>query len=549
MNPFQLFKPAAAKASVASPAARKNRERIYAAAEWNRLTADWAPTSSSADAEIVTSLRLLRNRSRQLVRDNEYAKNGLRQIVQNVIGTGVKMAPTIMNARKTLMEDLNDKVHEVFHDWYKCAESAHVAGLMSGAEIERFMMSNVVESGEGFCRFVRKPFGESKIPLSIEVLEADRVMDQWTQAIAPNGNIIRMGVEVDQWFRPKGYWCWPTHPGDWQFATFQPSNFIRIPADDICHLFVIERWPQTRGVPWFHAAMKRLNNMGGYEESEIVAARGNAAIMGFITSPDTPQPDDIEESGKRVDDMEPGQIRHLLPGEDFKAFAPNRPNAQLEPFMRFMLRAVSASLGVSYETLARDYSNTNYSSARASLIEDRDMYRVVQLWFINRFRVRLHREFMSAAVISGQLSIDDFYTNEQKYLKAHYKPRGWVWIDPSKEVAAYTAAVRSGFMTVHDVIDQANSDRNPLDMFKQRRAELDDMAELDLVFDTDPAQVNQKGIAQPNTAPEEEPDKPAEPGEAASQGDSTDDSKPAASAAPAKTTDTKPKAAAKPKAA
>ncbi len=65
------------------------------------------------------------------------------------------------------------------------------------------------------------------------------------------------------------------------------------------------------------------------------------------------------------------------------------------------------------------------------------------------------------------------------------------------------------------------------------------MAELNLVFDTDPAQVNSKGIAQPNTAPEEEVDAPVEAGDDAAQsgdaGGDTDEPAPAKPAAkPAK---------------
>ncbi len=507
MNPFELLKPAPKAAG----------KRMYGAADYSRLTADWAPTSTSADAEIVTSLRVLRNRSRQLVRDNEYALNAVRQIQQNVIGTGIGIQPLVKNQRGNLIDRVNNQIVEAFEPWWKERESIHTAGIMSGPDIERFLVRNIAESGEAFLRIIRKPFGDSKIPLALELVESDRVMDQWTQQVAPNGRLIRMGIEMSEWHRPTAYWLWPVHPGDWQFSTFSASNFIRVPAEDMIHLYVVDRWPQSRGVPWFHATLKRLNNMGGYEESEIIAARGSAAIMGFIQSADLPAPDDVE-SDKRVIDMEPGQIRHLLPGEQFSGFNPARPNANMEPFMRFMLRGVAASIGMSYESLSRDYSQTNYSSARAAQLEDRDMWRVVQHWFIGAFRQRLHREFMQAAVMSGALEIDDYFSNEQKYNRAHFKPRGWTWIDPQKEVNAYLTAVRSGFMTVGDVIAQTGNGRDSADVFKTRRAELDAMAEMDLVFDSDAAQTNQKGIAQKNTAPEEEVDKPAEDGEMAAVG-------------------------------
>jgi lambda family phage portal protein len=529
VNPYELVRPA-------PPAARKSSigKRLYAAADYSRLTSDWAPASSSADAEIVTSLRVLRNRSRQLVRDNEYAQNGIRQIQQNVIGTGIGMQALVKNRSGKLVGPVNDAIEEAWGDWWTDASSVHTAGIMTGAEIERFVMGNLVESGEAFVRIVRKPFGDSTIPLCLEVVESDVIMDQWTQQTAPNGKLIRMGIEMDDWHRPTAYWCWPVHPGDWQFSTFSPSAFIRVPADEIIHIFIIERWPQSRGVPWFHACMNRLNNMGGYEQAEIVAARGAAAIMGFVSSPEIQEVDDVED-GKRVDDMEPGQIRHLLPGEEFTGFNPSRPNAGMDPFMRLMIRGVAAGIGMSYETLSRDYSHTNYSSARAAQLEDRDLWKVLQGFFVGRFRKRLHEEFMQAAVLAGEISIADFNTCEKKYCRVHFKPRGWTWIDPTKEVVAYQVAVRSGFMTVGDVIAQTGNGKDAEDVLKSRRDELDSMAELDLVFDTDPAQVNKLGVAQPNTAPEEEVEEPAAAGEQATQsgGAGEGEEEPAAASPPA----------------
>lgn len=489
-------------------AKKSEGQRSYAGAGVGRLTGDWSALNTSADSEIVTSLRLLRARSRELVRDNEYASNAVRIVQNNVIGTGIGMQAQVVNARGKLQDSTNDEIEAAWATWSE-RKICHTAGLLGFADIERLVIGQLVEAGEVLVRKIKRPFGGSKIPFALEIIEADRLMDQFQTARAPNGNSIRMGVEVDEWSRPVAYWLYPHHPGDYQFASFQPSKFLRVPAEEIIHLYVMDRMPQTRGVPWFHATLKRLNNMGGYEEAEIVAARASANIVGFVKSPDASPGDDVQ-AGQRIIDSEPGTFKQLLPGEDFVGFNPSRPNSQMEPFMRFMLRSVAAGIGVSYESLSRDYSQSNYSSSRLALLDDRDLWRVIQGFVIRNFRNEIHRDWLEAAVLCGELAFPDFYSNRKKYEAVRFKPRGWSWIDPTKEVNAYRMAVRAGFMTVSDVIGATGGGVDAEDVFKSRRQELDLMAEMDLVFDTDPAQVNDKGQAQPTAPAQESVDEPAE---------------------------------------
>jgi capsid protein len=102
----------------------------------------------------------------------------------------------------------------------------------------------------------------------------------------------------------------------------------------------------------------------------------------------------------------------------------------------------------------------------------------------------------------GEIKVGgDYFSNSAKYQAVRYKPRGWSWIDPSKEVAAYKMAVRSGFMTVGDVIAQTSPDSDVEDTFKRREEELDMAEGMGLVFDTNPAQVNDKGLEQPGPVP------------------------------------------------
>lgn len=492
-------------------AAKNPPMRMYGGAQVNRLTQDWSAQNTSADSEILTSLRLLRARSRELVRDNAHARNVVRIIQNNVIGTGIGLQAQVSNARGKLIDATNNQIEEAWERWAD-RKTCHTAGLLGLPDILRLAIGQLVEAGEVLIRKVRQPFGGGKIPFALEVLEADRLMDTWQTAQAPNGNAIRMGVEIDQWGRPTAYWLYPTHPGDYQFRTFVPAKFIRVPADEMIHIYLIERWPQTRGVPWFHAVLRKLNDLRGYEEGEIVKARASAAVMGFIQSPEIPAGEETV-NGQRLTDLSPGQIEHLLPGQTFQGFNPSSPNTAMEGFMRHMLRSLAAGVGTSYESLSRDYSQSNYSSSRLALLDDRDLWRVLQGWVIRNCLAEIHREWLAAAVLAGEVKVADYYLNPAKYEKVRFKPRGWSWIDPTKEVNAYKIAVRSGFMTVSDVIAQTGGGQDAEDVFKSRRQELDMMADHDLVYDTDPAQVDLKGTGQANTPAEEGDDAPAKPAE------------------------------------
>lgn len=505
---------AAARAAAADQARRATltqQARAYAGAQVGRLTGDWTALQTSADSEILTSLRLLRARSRELVRDNEYAKQAVRVVKNNVIGVGVGMQAQISNARGKLVDGINNNIEDEWEEWCD-GDNCHTGGLLGLSDIERLVFDELVTAGEVLIRYIDQPFGNSRIPLALEVIEADRLLDNWQAARAPNGNAIRMGVEVDQWGRPVAYWLHPRHPGDYQFTSFVPSKFIRIPAGEIEHLYVIDRWPQTRGEPWMHATLTRLHNMAGYEEAEIVAARASANIVGFIRTPEPTVPDD-HEGGRAVIDTEPGTWQTLLPGEQIDGFNPSRPNDALEPFMRFMLRGFAAGVGVSYESVSRDYSQSNYSSSRLALLDDRDLWRVLQGWYIRRFRWRLHRRWLDAAVLVGAVKAPDYYTNPKKYRRVRFKPRGWSWIDPAKEVAAYKLAVRCGFMSPDEVIAQTANGADIEDVYKTIARSRDLAADLGLVFDTDPALVNEKGQVQtsaPGSEPAADPDAAAE---------------------------------------
>lgn len=477
-------------------------KRIYGGAQFNRLTNDWnASIGTSQDSETRSSLRVLRNRARQLTRDNDWAKNALRAIQNNVVGTGIGMQMQVkmqrQRAGKVLNDTINDAIENAWTQWCK-AQNCHTAGLLNFSDIERLMVSNTAENGEVLVRIVKgTAFGTSPVPMALEVIEADQLMDE-RNGEADNGNIIRMGVEKDEWGRPVAYWFYPQHPGDYLFKTVQLAKYKRVPAEEVIHLYRHERPGQTRGVSWFASSLMRAHQLAGFEEAEVVAARASASIMGFIQTPDGELQDDGVQAGQRVTDFSPGKIEALGPGEQFKEFVPNRPGGNYDPFVRAQLRAMAAGIGVSYETLSKDYSQSNYSSSRLALLDDRDQWRALQSWLIKNFHQRVFEEWLDMAVLSGALDLPGYEINPEQYRAVKWLPRGWSWVDPAKEVAAYKEAVRCGFMTQTEVVAQMGCDIE--EMMMQRKREVEMAAELELVFDTDPAEVDAKGAVHPPPA-------------------------------------------------
>lgn len=465
--------------------------RMYAAAKTSRLTSDWRGDDTSGDAELVSSLRKLRGRSRQLCRDFSYAKRAKRLVVNNVIGpNGIGMQAQVKTNGGSLVKRINDDIEDAWSEWC-AADSCHIGGRLHFVSFERTLMAQIFEAGEVFVRLHFKKVGRSKIPLTLEIIEGERLADDYISiGPAAEGNHIRMGVEMDEYYRPQAYWFRNRHPGDVRWPDHGIATFERVPAAEVIHLALIERWPQTRGEPWLHAAARRLNDMDGYSEAEIVKSRAQANIGGVIETPeDVESFGELQEDGSAEMEMEAGVFKRLNPGEKATMPPATAPNSAFAEFMRAMLREVSAGAGPSYEAISRDYSQSNYSSSRMGILDDRDEYRFIQWFIIRDFRQRLHPIWLQQAMLASRIntiSIENYAANPRKFEAVKYKPRGWTWIDPTTEVDAYIKAIEAGMTTLTDVIAATADGRDIEEILTTREYEITLMREKELVFTTSP---------------------------------------------------------------
>ena len=464
--------------------------RLYGGARQTRTTGGFGGSHTSADSELDASLDRLRSRSRQMVRDSAYAKRAKHVIVNNVIGAGVGLQAQVLGVRGAMNQAVNDAIEGAWREWMR-PENCHTGGALHFHDLEAALFGEVFEAGEVIVRIHTRPFGNSTIPLGLELIEAERLVSNRVGISAINsGNEVRMGVEVDGFGRALAYWIRQRHDNDLRVRMDSLTDRVeRVPADQIIHIKRTVRWPQTRGEPWLHAVVRKLDDLNEYSQLEVTAARGAAAYFATIETPDPADglPDAQEADGSQVMELEALTIQSLNAGEKLSFHAPNRPNAALDAFVRAMLREISAGVGTSYEALSRDYSQTNYSSSRLALIDDRDHYRTLQRWWVRSFREPLHRIWLQQAVISRAIQsipLDAYGVDRARYEASLFKCRGWSWVDPTKEVAAYKEAVRAGFTTTTDVIAATGNGMDIEDVIATRRRELDMFDAADIEVDT-----------------------------------------------------------------
>jgi lambda family phage portal protein len=493
---------------IAGTPARALGARLYGGARSTLGSGYVGASNTSADAELLNSLAVLRSRSRQVVRDSAYAKRAKAVIVNNVVGSGVGLQAQVLNTRDELAKRVNDDIEAAWTEWSR-ADSCHTGGVLHFGDLERAALGEVFEAGEVLLRVHQRPFGSSRVPLALELVEPERLASDIETTAVAAGNELRMGVEVDRFHRPVAYWLRRLHAGDMRSRL---ADYVdkaeRVPADQVFHLKLTTRWPQTRGEPWMHAVVRKIDDLDQYSQHEITAAKASAAYFATIESPEDGQPNPLtteqQADGTQVMDIESLTIQALNPGEKLAFHTPNRPNSAFSEFVRALLREVAAGVGTSYESLSRDYSQSNYSSSRLSLLDDRDGFRALQQWWVRSFREPLHRMWLQQAVLARavpSVPIDAYAVDKARYEAVRFKCRGWSWVDPTKEVNAYKEAIKAGLTTLTDVIAQTANGQDVEDVITTRRRELDMLAEAGIQVDTT---FVPEPVAAPAAAPEDE---------------------------------------------
>jgi lambda family phage portal protein len=461
----------------------------YDAASTKRRLSGWRADRNSINAILTTDGEQLRSRARELVRNNPYAASARESFVANCIGTGIKPSSAIEDA------DLRDDVQQLWSDW---TDEADADGLTDFYGLQALAASAYFEAGECFIRLRQRRESDGlAVPLQLQLIEADQCPLELNR-MADNGNIIRNGIEFDLIGRRVAYWFWRQHPGDRALLPVVLDALpVRVPAEQVIHVFRPVRPGQVRGVPALAPAMLKLWLLDQYDDAELDRKKVAALFAGFIKSPEevfesTPGEDPPEPPAIN---LQPGTMQQLLPGEEVTFSQPADVGGSYEMFEYRNILAACAAMGVPYSIVTGDRRKANYSSERGAVIEYRRRLEQVQhAYFVFQLCRPVWRAWWQAGVISGAIDAPDFLARKREYTRARWITPRFEWVDPYKDQMAEKVAVRAGFKPLSDVIESQGEDAR--DVFKRMHADQQLLDKYGLVLDTDPRLTSAAGLTQ-----------------------------------------------------
>ncbi len=441
----------------------KNMLGAYQGAEGGRLRGSWVASSGSADQDLLRDLPKLRERSRDLVRNDGIASGAIDVIVTNIIGSGIspqsRLDRETLEIDETYAEQLQKQIEKIWKRWAPYADAGQ---RMNFSEIEELSERTRFTNGESIIIPLRLPLSGTRRPYSfaLQSVESDRMA---TPSDKSSDKSIRAGVEVGEYGEPKSYYIRKNHPGDFYYSRsggYTSENFIHYQAltpegdPNVFHLYHIKRPGQTRGEPFFAPVLNLFHDRASYMEAEVVANRVAACFAVFIKKQMSGDlslaRSERNPEGKRVEELSPGLFEYLEPGEDIASFNPNRPGGTFGMFMERILRDISSGLNIPYEILSKDFSKSNYSNTRAALLEARRFFMMQQRFVADKLCQPALIALLEEAYLRGELPILDFYQNRAAYVQTRWIAPGWAWVDPENEVTAARDSINNNLSTLAD---------------------------------------------------------------------------------------------------
>lgn len=431
--------------------------------------------ASGADADLASrDRRKIAFYARDLIRNTPMASRIQDVIAGHVVGDGI--LPKLQLSKSlpaTVTKRLKERSIEMIEQHCDTVDIDR-NGLLNLYGLQTLAMNAIVDSGEVLIRKHRRLDKGLKIPLQIEVLEPDYI-DETRFGTTADGHQIREGIEYDLAGDRVAYWLYTSHPGgEWRPGT-NPMQSERVPADEILHVFRVDRPGQSRGISWLTKVAEKLLSADDAEDAHLMRQKIAACFVAFHH---------LDMAGKERPELggtlQPGTIMPVGQGEEVTMADPPQVGDWSE-FQKSVYRASAMGVGLTYEALTGDLSGVNFSSARIGRLEmSRNISRWQWLMMVPQLLNPLGRWIIDAW---AEAEVPELFEIPGA-ARLIWVPPHQVIVDPAREFQALREAVRSGFMSRQGVIRTLGVD--PERLIEEQLQDKEIADRLGLPFDSDP---------------------------------------------------------------
>lgn len=456
----------------------------YQAARREGSRYEWRRAGGGGDADTVNGVRGdLAGISRDMIRNTPLARRAQQVIASNVVGDGI--IPKIVTRSQAARDEFLGVIESHFD-----TTAIDADGRQNLYGLQRLALNTIVDAGEVLIRRRRRLRTDGLVlPFQIQILEPD-YLNTWVDGETAIGTVIREGIEYNQIGQRVAYHLHDTHPGA---RPTWASRFDsrRVAASEILHIYWQDRPGQMRGVTWYAAVIRALQNLDDFEDAQLVRQKIAACFTAFRTTNEVGTLGDTLDGDESdvaygLESLSPGRIQNLPPGEDIR-FADPPGVGDYDPFTRGVIRRVAAGFGITYESLSGDLSGVNFSSGRMGRMEmDRNISAWQWLMMVPQMLQPLSAWTLEAwNQASGRVRTG---------VRLDWVPPHRMLVDPNRELAAMRDEVRSGFTSRSAQIRRLGYDPERVTADIVTDNELAD--ERGLVFDSDPRKVSGAGVTQ-----------------------------------------------------
>lgn len=423
----------------------------FQGAEMSRYLKQWMPSWFNVNQMLANDLPALRERSRDLDRNNPVARAINDTMADHVIGSGLRLHCKI--DRKTL--GLTDEQAEEWEDlaerrWRMWADSkeADCARGMTFGQIQKLAYRSTQVDGDTLALLPEVERPGSEFSLRVQMVEAHLLQ---TPGFDGFDDKVRMGIETDEFGAPKVYHFAKYKSGGYLDGTIEVKAFgEKTGRQNVIHFFNRTRPGQLRGVPLVSTVLGKIKNLDRYDEAELVAAMVSSQFTVFVKSNSAddetpPIPGGSSEDDNDHDDdgrdytMGAGAINFLDPDQEVQFANPSRPNSQYAPFINAQIRDIGMGVRIPFEILVQQF-NSSYSASRASRVDFyNNRVRPERKAFSESFNQPVYEEWLTNEVLAGRIKAPGFLSNPA--IRRAYCQASWIGspmgsIDEIKDVTA-----------------------------------------------------------------------------------------------------------------